>query len=176
VGVMLQHAWSYCALCHDLLEMRLNKVTILEKKETGSSRPLTYDLHAGDTFWVEHMGAAFQTVRRVDGWQRCQRVLVLSSLIRSFPLFGRWLPTSTPPCRSTRLVAARSQPPDPSRQIPAVRSLPPDPIVRSQPPDPSRQIPAARSQPSDPYRQIPSSDPYRQIPAARSQSSGRPTG
>ena len=42
--------------------MRLNRVTIHEKSEGGATRPRTYDLHAGDAFWVEHMGAAFQTV------------------------------------------------------------------------------------------------------------------
>ena len=27
-SVMVEHAWSYCALCHDLLDLRLNRVTI----------------------------------------------------------------------------------------------------------------------------------------------------
>ena len=60
---MVQHAWSYCALCHDLLGMKLNRVSIDEEGE-GGGRPLqaTYDLHQGDPFWAGHIGAAFQTV------------------------------------------------------------------------------------------------------------------
>jgi len=61
VGVMLQHAWSYCGLCHDLLAMHLSKVSIVEKTEQGN-KPRTYDLQQADAFWVDHMGAAFQTV------------------------------------------------------------------------------------------------------------------
>ena len=62
LGVMMQHAWSYCALCHDVLEMRLNRVAIKEEQEGGKTKQATYDLHQGDAFWAEHMGAAFQTV------------------------------------------------------------------------------------------------------------------
>ena len=62
LGVMMQHAWSYCALCHDLLQMKLNRVSITEEVEGGKPRQATYDLHQGDPFWVEHVGSAFQTV------------------------------------------------------------------------------------------------------------------
>lgn len=68
-AIMVQHAWSYCALCHDLLELKLNRVTIHEapsEAEAASSQKTgkkkTYDLDADDAFWREHMGAAFQTV------------------------------------------------------------------------------------------------------------------
>ena len=67
LSVMLHHAWSYCALCHDLLDLRLNRVTIPEstpdsKSAGGPPKSKSYDLPASDTFWTEHMGAAFQTV------------------------------------------------------------------------------------------------------------------
>eukprot|EP00964_Phaeocystis_antarctica_P045545 scaffold26227_cov42-Phaeocystis_antarctica.AAC.1 len=60
----MQHAWSYCALCHDLLGMQLNRVSIDEEAPEGGGKPrqATYDLHQGDPFWVGHIGAAFQTV------------------------------------------------------------------------------------------------------------------
>ena len=59
---MVQHAWSYCALCHDLLGMKLNRVSIDEESEGGGKpRQATY-LHQGDPFWVGHIGAAFQAV------------------------------------------------------------------------------------------------------------------
>lgn len=63
-AVMIQHAWSYCALCHDLLDLRLNRVTIYESASEGApkTKPKTYDLHAADPFWTKHMGAAFQDV------------------------------------------------------------------------------------------------------------------
>jgi hypothetical protein len=63
LGAMMQHAWSYSALCHDLLGMKLNRVTIDERGEGGGKpQQATYDLHQGDPFWVAHIGAAFQTV------------------------------------------------------------------------------------------------------------------
>jgi len=62
-SAMIQHAWSYCGLCHDLLDLRLNRVTIHEAaSDGGPKRPKTYDLHSADPFWTEHMGAAFQSV------------------------------------------------------------------------------------------------------------------
>ena len=61
VGVMMQHAWSYCCLCHDVLELRLNKLTLHEPQEAGG-RPRTIDLNSSDAFWTSHMGAAFQSV------------------------------------------------------------------------------------------------------------------
>jgi hypothetical protein len=68
-SVMLHHAWSYCALCHDLLDLRLNRVTIPDTSEGGPPRPpggppkvKSYDLPASDSFWATHMGEAFQTV------------------------------------------------------------------------------------------------------------------
>ena len=63
LSAMIQHAWSYCGLCHDLLDLKLNRVTIHEAaSDGGPKRPKTYDLDAADGFWKEHMGAAFQTV------------------------------------------------------------------------------------------------------------------
>lgn len=70
VSAMVQHAWSYSALCHDLLDLKLNRITILQEPSAaesgggggGPKRPKSYDLDATDAFWSEHMGSAFQTV------------------------------------------------------------------------------------------------------------------
>ena len=37
LGAMLQHGWSYCALCHDLLGMRLNRLTVNETVDGGGA-------------------------------------------------------------------------------------------------------------------------------------------
>ena len=63
LSVMIQHPWSYCALCHDLLDLRLNRVSIAEAADGGGpTKQKTYDLNASDGFWSTHMGAAFQAV------------------------------------------------------------------------------------------------------------------
>lgn len=66
---MLHHAWSYCSLCHDLLDLKLNRVTIPEASAdsakpsgAGPAKSKSYDLPASDSFWAEHMGSAFQAV------------------------------------------------------------------------------------------------------------------
>jgi len=62
VGAMLQHGWSYSSLAHDLLGLRLNRVSLSEAVDGGGSRARSYDLHESDAFWTEHMGSAFQVV------------------------------------------------------------------------------------------------------------------
>ena len=64
LGTMVQHCWSYCALCHDVLGMRLNRLTIDEKGEggAGAATKKTYDLQPSDAFWADHMEEPFQTV------------------------------------------------------------------------------------------------------------------
>ena len=49
LGTMVQHCWSYCALCHDVLGMRLNRLTIDEKGEggAGAATKKTYDNASG---------------------------------------------------------------------------------------------------------------------------------
>lgn len=61
LGVLVQHAWTYRALCHDVLDMKLNRVTINEDVD-GKRLAKTYDLDSTDSFWTSHTGEAFQTV------------------------------------------------------------------------------------------------------------------
>lgn len=61
---MLHHTWSYQALTHDLLEMRLNRVVIniKEGSETFASGRRSFDLDKSDPFWAENAGNPFPKV------------------------------------------------------------------------------------------------------------------
>ncbi|KAJ8907169.1 hypothetical protein NDN08_003651 [Rhodosorus marinus] len=61
--VMLHHTWTYQALCHDLLQMKLNRVR-LEMKEGSMSQtgPRPCDLDKSDEFWKENGGRPFPKV------------------------------------------------------------------------------------------------------------------
>jgi len=56
LSVMFHHTWTYQALVHDLLDMKLNTITIpvTEKEKTETK---TYDLDAtSDSFWASNAG------------------------------------------------------------------------------------------------------------------------
>lgn len=57
LAAMLHHPWSYSALLHDALGLRLNRVKINE-----GEKEKTFDLDAHDTFWAEQAGATFPQV------------------------------------------------------------------------------------------------------------------
>jgi len=63
-SIMIQHSWSYCALCHDVLDLRLNRLSVQTdlRPGEGATRRQFYDLHGGDLFWKAHLGAPFQVV------------------------------------------------------------------------------------------------------------------
>ncbi|KAI8048060.1 Sec1-like protein [Gilbertella persicaria] len=56
---MLAHSWTYEALVHDVLSMKLNRVTI-EEGETGKKR--SYDLDSKDFFWTKNASSPFPQV------------------------------------------------------------------------------------------------------------------
>lgn len=72
--VMLHHTWTYQALAHDLLGLRLNRVTISSKSasdedpsspKTTATKPgetKTFDLDQSDEFWTGHAGLPFPMV------------------------------------------------------------------------------------------------------------------
>ena len=70
MNVCLQHQWNYRALVFDVLDMKLNRVTIEppeEEEEHGNTRgskkkTLQLDLEFGDEFWEENSGLPFQDV------------------------------------------------------------------------------------------------------------------
>jgi hypothetical protein len=63
---MLSHSWTYESLVHDVLDMRLNRITLeTPVDEANPSRGTTkksYDLTANDFFWAKNAGVPFPQV------------------------------------------------------------------------------------------------------------------
>nr|KAG5689560.1 hypothetical protein BaRGS_022063 [Batillaria attramentaria] len=70
LATMLHHTWTYQALTHDVLDLRLNRVEIEEVVEEGAHSPSrkprtkkkTYDMGNKDNFWVTQKGSPFPQV------------------------------------------------------------------------------------------------------------------
>uniref|UniRef100_A0A7I4DSW6 SM/Sec1-family protein n=1 Tax=Physcomitrium patens TaxID=3218 RepID=A0A7I4DSW6_PHYPA len=66
LSVAVQHVWSYRPLVHDVLNMRLNRVTVQGEGGTlglkGKNAGKTYELDDGDSFWVANGNAVFPQV------------------------------------------------------------------------------------------------------------------
>jgi len=68
----LHHTWTYQALCHDVFDLQLNRVTVAEPtpkqngamaaEETSKPQIRKYDLSSTDKFWSEHKGSPFPSV------------------------------------------------------------------------------------------------------------------
>ncbi|UZJ51483.1 hypothetical protein CBS101457_000803 [Exobasidium rhododendri] len=58
---MLSHSWTYQALVHDVLEMKLNRVTV-NLTEDGKSQKRSYDLDSKDYFWAKNASTPFPQV------------------------------------------------------------------------------------------------------------------
>lgn len=66
----LHHTWTYQALCHDVFDLQLNRVTVDEPSSSEQSfqgaRPRKqvkkYDLSVKDKFWQQHRISPFPTV------------------------------------------------------------------------------------------------------------------
>lgn len=57
-GVMLRHNWNYQCMVHDVLDLKLNRVTV--PFGSGPERKLrTYDLDSSDQFWSTHSASPF---------------------------------------------------------------------------------------------------------------------
>ncbi|KAL7752749.1 Vesicle trafficking between the ER and Golgi [Sorochytrium milnesiophthora] len=66
LSALLLHTWNYNGLIHDVLEMRLNRITV-PVEENGRKGKKGYDLDVGDFFWAKHSGAPFlQVAEQVD--------------------------------------------------------------------------------------------------------------
>lgn len=63
---MLSHSWTYQSLVHDVLNMKLNRITIETPNEDNSlvkgSTKKSYDLNASDFFWAKNAGVPFPQV------------------------------------------------------------------------------------------------------------------
>ena len=63
---MLSHSWTYQSLVHDVLKMRLNRITVetlvdAENPTKGKTRR-AYDLNSNDFFWTRNAGIPFPQV------------------------------------------------------------------------------------------------------------------
>lgn len=55
----LHHTWTYQALSHDVLNLSLNRITLVEQDQahpTARSKTKEYDLNDADNFWASHKG------------------------------------------------------------------------------------------------------------------------
>lgn len=57
---MLSHSWTYEALIHDVLQMKLNRITIDESGEGAKKK--SYDLDNKDFFWAKNASSPFPQV------------------------------------------------------------------------------------------------------------------
>lgn len=63
---MLSHSWTYQSLVHDVLNMKLNRITIEapidENNPAKGTSKKSYDLNASDFFWAKNAGVPFPQV------------------------------------------------------------------------------------------------------------------
>jgi hypothetical protein len=63
---MLSHSWTYQSLVHDVLKMKLNRITvetpIEENNPAKGTTKKAYDLTANDFFWAKNAGVPFPQV------------------------------------------------------------------------------------------------------------------
>jgi len=56
---MLNHTCTYQAMAHDILGMRLNRLTVTVDEDNSESKKKSYDVDEGDSFWTAHAGEPF---------------------------------------------------------------------------------------------------------------------
>ncbi|TGZ82836.1 snare docking complex subunit [Ascodesmis nigricans] len=59
---MLSHSWTYQSLVHDVLNMRLNRISLEVVDDKGKVSKKTYDLNSNDFFWARNAGVPFPQV------------------------------------------------------------------------------------------------------------------
>jgi hypothetical protein len=63
---MLSHSWTYQSLVHDVLKMKLNRITVEtpidETNPAKGSKKAGYDLTSNDFFWAKNAGMPFPQV------------------------------------------------------------------------------------------------------------------
>ncbi|KAJ2780485.1 Vesicle trafficking between the ER and Golgi [Coemansia javaensis] len=62
LGTMLTHSWTYQGLVHDLFDIRLNQVALVQKDDAGRAAKKTYDISADDAFWASNAALPFPEV------------------------------------------------------------------------------------------------------------------
>lgn len=60
---MLSHSWTYQSLVQDVLQMRLNRITLdADEQDSGKATKKSYDINSNDFFWQRNAGAPFPQV------------------------------------------------------------------------------------------------------------------
>jgi sec1 family domain-containing protein 1 len=60
---MLSHSWTYQSLVHDVLKMRLNRITVSASDDLNTApKTRSYDLNANDFFWARNASVPFPQV------------------------------------------------------------------------------------------------------------------
>ncbi|KAJ5594028.1 uncharacterized protein N7459_000236 [Penicillium hispanicum] len=60
---MLSHSWTYQSLVQDVLQMRLNRITLdADEQDSSKGGKKSYDLNSNDFFWQRNAGAPFPQV------------------------------------------------------------------------------------------------------------------
>lgn len=60
---MLSHSWTYQSLVQDVLQMRLNRITLdTDEQDSGKATTKSYDLTSNDFFWQRNAGTPFPQV------------------------------------------------------------------------------------------------------------------
>lgn len=64
---MLSHSWTYQSLVQDVLQMRLNRITLDDEQDSGKVTKKSYDINSNDFFWQRNAGAPFpQVAENID--------------------------------------------------------------------------------------------------------------
>lgn len=59
---MLSHSWTYQSLVQDVLQMRLNRITLNDEQESGKVATKSYDVNSNDFFWRRNISSPFPAV------------------------------------------------------------------------------------------------------------------
>ncbi|KAF9201583.1 Vesicle trafficking between the ER and Golgi [Haplosporangium sp. Z 27] len=63
---ILSHSWTYQALVHDVMDMKLNEI-VVQTEENGRTSKKKYDIEAKDFFWNKNASAPFpQVAEEID--------------------------------------------------------------------------------------------------------------
>lgn len=63
LATMLNHTWTYQAMAHDVLGMKLNRLTVnVDSSGDAKAQNKSYDVDESDSFWTTHAGAPFPNV------------------------------------------------------------------------------------------------------------------
>ncbi|KAJ5106020.1 Sec1-like protein [Penicillium alfredii] len=66
---MLSHSWTYQSLVQDVLQMRLNRITLdaADEQDSTKASKKSYDVNSNDFFWQRNAGAPFpQVAENID--------------------------------------------------------------------------------------------------------------